>query len=135
LNHTHAIPNILLFTPHHNLLTHSDVQVQKNNKHDSKLKNNKDKDKESKELRALAVQTRDFAPSRAVRFLTLSTAPAFAVMGDNDNNIDSTDSTDLVQVFFTMKRSVRTRPTWCRGAAPGKPGSLTWIWVSVSNTA
>jgi flagellar biosynthesis GTPase FlhF len=115
-NHSHAIPNILLFTHYTNLLAYDGNVIPRNS--DNNMTAAQDNDKE-KELRALAANVQhgiSLHPGATVRFLTDDDCVASikAVMGDD---------TDLVQ-YFENERTGMYKADLCRGAALWETGGL-----------
>ena len=118
-NHTHAIPNILLFTHYTNLLTYDDNKDNSNNKNRTAAPDDKDK-----ELRALAANVQHaiaLHPNATVRFLTDDdcVASITAVMGGDGDDIDI----DLVG-FFKREAQGMYKADLCRGAALWETGGL-----------
>jgi hypothetical protein len=120
-NHTHAIPNILLFTHYTNLLTYIDKNDNPSNNDNNMAAAPDDNDKEKeKELRALAANVRhaiSLHPGAKARFLTDDDCVKSlkAVMGDDD--------TDLVG-FFKKETQGMYKADLCRGAALWETGGL-----------
>jgi hypothetical protein len=127
LKHTHAIPNILIFTHYTNLLKYDDSNDNSNNNDN----NNTTASDSRKELRALSDNVRHaiaLHPGAQVRFLTDDDCvhSLKAVMGHSSDYGESAtrDHTDSLVYYFRQETVGMYKADLCRGAALWETGGL-----------